>query len=536
MRQIELALALVLGVAVVATLARRLGLPAPILLVVAGLIVGLVPGAPRYQLDPEIVLALFLPPLLYHAALNSSLRDFRTNRRAIGMLSVGLVLFSTLAVGLVAHWAMPSIPLAAGFVLGAIVAPPDAVAAIAIGRRLGLPARPVNVLEGESLVNDATALVAYRVAVAAVVTGAFSLADSGLRFLVASAGGVAVGLAAGWLVIQVRRRLADDPLAENTVALLAPFAAYLPAEAMGASGILAVVVAGLYLNRFYYGSRGFDAVTSSARLQVEAVWRMIVYLVEGVVFALIGLQLPMVLERMGSESVANLVRAAVAVSAAVIVARIVWVFPSAYLPRLIPRIRAVDPFPPWQYPAAVAWAGMRGVVSLAAAVALPFTTLSGAPFPQRDTIQFLAFCVILVTLVLQGLSLPAVVRWLGLHGRDSGPDGREEATARYRTATVALARLDELVARQAVPQAVEQKLRRRLEERQRWAAKRVDGDGQMATRVQAVHANYAQVRRALLRVERAEAVRLLEEGTISSDALHRFQRELDLEESQLTKE
>jgi monovalent cation/hydrogen antiporter len=239
---------------------------------------------------------------------------------------------------------------------------------------------------------------------------------------------------------------------------------------------------------------------------------------------------------MGSEPVANLLRAAVAVSAAVIVARIVWVFPSAYLPRLIPRIRAADPFPPWQYPAAVAWAGMRGVVSLAAAVALPFTTLTGAPFPQRDTIQFLAFCVILVTLVLQGLSLPAVVRWLGLDGRDSGPDGREEATARYRTATVALARLDELVARQAVPEAVEHKLRRRLEERQRWSAKRLDGDGQMATRVQAVHANYAQVRRALLRVERAEAVRLLEEGTISSDALHRFQRELDLEESQLTKE
>ena len=535
MQEIELALALVLGVAVVATLARRVGLPAPILLVVAGLAVGLVPGMHHFRLDPDVVLALFLPPLLHQAALNSSLRDFKANRRPIGLLSIGLVLFSTVAVGLVAHWAVPSMPLAAAFVLGAIVAPPDAVAAIAIGRRAGLPSRVVTILEGESLVNDATALVAYRVAVAAVVTGAFSLADVGLRFLVASVGGVAVGLAAGWLVIQARRRLADDPLAENTVALLAPFAAYLPAEAVGASGVLAVVVAGLYLNRFYYGPRGFDAVDSGARLQVQAVWRMVVYLLEGVIFALIGLQLPTVLEGLGSSSVAALVLDAAVVSAAVIVARIVWVFPAAYLPRLLSRrIRAADPYPPWQHPAVIAWTGMRGVVSLAAALALPFTTAGGAPFPERASIQFLAFCVILATLVLQGLSLPAVIRWLGVGGR-RGPDGREEATARHRTAEVALVRLDELVRQQAVPEAVERKLRHRLEERRRWAAKRLDGDGQVANRVQAVHASYNQVRRALLRLERAEAVRLLEDGTIGSDALHRVERELDLEESQLSK-
>jgi CPA1 family monovalent cation:H+ antiporter len=532
LQEIELALALVLGVAVVATLARRVGLPAPILLVVAGLAVGLVPGMHHFRLDPDVVLALFLPPLLHQAALNSSLRDFKANRRPIGLLSIGLVLFSTVAVGLVAHWAVPSMPLAAAFVLGAIVAPPDAVAAIAIGRRAGLPSRVVTILEGESLVNDATALVAYRVAVAAVVTGAFSLADVGLRFLVASVGGVAVGLAAGWLVIQARRRLADDPLAENTVALLAPFAAYLPAEAVGASGVLAVVVAGLYLNRFYYGPRGFDA---GARLQVQAVWRMVVYLLEGVIFALIGLQLPTVLEGLGSSSVAALVLDAAVVSAAVIVARIVWVFPAAYLPRLLSRrIRAADPYPPWQHPAVIAWTGMRGVVSLAAALALPFTTAGGAPFPERASIQFLAFCVILATLVLQGLSLPAVIRWLGVGGR-RGPDGREEATARHRTAEVALVRLDELVRQQAVPEAVERKLRHRLEERRRWAAKRLDGDGQVANRVQAVHASYNEVRRALLRLERAEAVRLLEDGTIGSDALHRVERELDLEESQLSK-
>jgi Na+/H+ antiporter len=533
---IELALTLVLGVAVVATLARRAGLPAPIVLVVAGLAVGLIPGIPHYRLDPEVVLALFLPPLLHQAALNSSLRDFKANRRPIGLLSVGLVLFSTVAVGLVAHWAIPSMPLAAAFALGAIVAPPDAVAAVAIGRRLSLPARLVTILEGESLVNDATALVAYRVAVAAVVTGTFSLADVGVRFMAASAGGVAAGLAAGWVVIWARRRLADDPLAENTIALLAPFAAYLPAEAVGASGVLAVVVAGLYLNRFYDGPRGFDAVDSGARLQVQAVWRMIVYLLEGVIFALIGLQLPTVLEGPGSRSIAALLLDAAVVSAAVIAARIVWVFPATYLPRLLSRrIRAADPFPSWQYPAVIAWTGMRGVVSLAAALALPYTAAGGTPFPERDTIQFVAFCVILVTLVLQGLSLPAVIRWLGVGGQ-RGPDGREEATARQRTAEVALARLDELVTQAAVPEAVERKLRRRLEERQRWAAKRLDGDGQVATRVQAVHASYNQVRRELLRVERAEAVRLMEDGLIGSDTLHRFQRELDLEESQLGKD
>jgi CPA1 family monovalent cation:H+ antiporter len=262
---------------------------------------------------------------------------------------------------------------------------------------------------------------------------------------------------------------------------------------------------------------------------------MVVYLLEGVIFALIGLQLPTVLEGLGSSSVAPLVLDAAVVSAAVIVARIVWVFPAAYLPRLLSRrIRAADPYPPWQHPAVIAWTGMRGVVSLAAALALPFTTAGGAPFPERASIQFLAFCVILATLVLQGLSLPAVIRWLGVGGR-RGPDGREEATARHRTAEVALVRLDELVRQQAVPEVVERKLRHRLEERRRWAAKRLDGDGQVANRVQAVHASYNQVRRALLRLERAEAVRLLEDGTIGSDALHRVERELDLEESQLSK-
>ncbi|WP_431933999.1 Na+/H+ antiporter [Nonomuraea jabiensis] len=530
---VALTLALVVGATVVSALARRLGVPSPIALVIAGIVVGLVPGLPGYQLDPELVLFGFLPPLLYAEALDTSLRDLRTNLRSITLLSVGLVLASTIAVGYLAHALVPGLPLAAGFVLGAIVAPPDALAAAAIANRVGLPRRVVTVLEGESLLNDATALVAYRIAIAAVATGLFSYGAAVLQFLLVSVIGVGFGLAVGFLVVHVRRRI-EDPLTENTVSLVTPFAAYLGAETLHGSGVLAVVVTGLVVAR-----AAPLIVSSTTRLQGQAVWEMIAYLLQGVVFALIGLQLRQILAGLHGHSAVELALYAGAVTLTLIVVRIVWVFPTVYLPRLLfPRIRARDPYPPWQAAAILSWAGLRGVVSLAAAFAIPLTA-GGAPFPGRDLILFLTFAVIVATLVLQGLTLPWVSRRLRIAGMDDDLPALEQASAEHTTARLALMRLDQIVAKGALPGDVELRLRRDLEERARKAHAML-GPGaddehlpELVEGAVTAAATYAEARRELLRVEREEAVRLWQRGEIGAEALQALQRRLDLEEQQI---
>src|SRR6266536_818810 len=329
-------------------------------------------AARRLRLDPQIVLVLILPPLLYAAAFQTSLPAFRANLRPILLLAVGLTLFSTVVVGLVAHAVIPGLGLAAALALGAILAPPDAVSATAVARRTGLPRRIVTVLEGESLLNDATALVAYRVAVAAAVSGVFSPAELSWRFALASVGGAVVGLAVALAVDWLRRRI-DDPIIDNTMSLVAPFAAYLPAEVIGASGVLAVVVTGLYL-----GYQAPVTMTAASRLVSKSVWKVVEFLLQGTVFTLIGLQL--------REVVAGL-----AVAGAVVGVRFVWMFPVAYGTRLLARSREDTAPRSWREPLVVSWAGMRGVVSLAAAFALPLTVRSGAPFPQRDLLLFLTF-------------------------------------------------------------------------------------------------------------------------------------------------
>ncbi|MFC7584356.1 Na+/H+ antiporter [Nonomuraea antimicrobica] len=526
-------LALVVGATVVSALARRLGVPSPIALVVAGILVSLIPGLPRYELDPELVLFGFLPPLLYAEALDTSLRDLRANLRSITLLSVGLVLASTIAVGYVAHALVPGLPLAAGFVLGAIVAPPDALAAAAIANRVGLPRRVVTVLEGESLLNDATALVVYRIAIAAVVTGVFSYGEAVLRFLMVSVVGVGFGLAVGYLVIRVRRRI-DDPLTENTVSLVTPFAAYLGAEALHGSGVLAVVVTGLMVAR-----AAPLIVSSTTRLQGQAVWEMIAYLLQSVVFALIGLQLRQILAELHGYSAAELLLYAGAVTLTLIVIRVLWVFPTVYLPRLLfAGIRARDPSPPWQAVTIVSWAGLRGVVSLAAAFAIPLSA-GGTPFPGRDLILFLTFTVIVATLVLQGLSLPWVSRRLRVPGMDDDLPALERASAEHTTARLALLRLDQIVAEGTLPGEVELRLRRDLEERARRAHAEL-GPGaddehlpELVEGAVTAAATYAEARRELLRVEREEAVRLWQRGEIGDEALQALQRRLDLEEQQI---
>jgi len=517
---------LLLAVAVLALLARKLTIPYPILFVVGGLLLGLIPKLPKVRLDPEMVFLFVLPPLLYPAALFTSWRDFRANLRPIALLAIGLVLFTTVSVAYLAHYFM-DLPLAAGFVLGAIISPPDAIAATAIADRLKVPRRIVTILEGESLVNDATALVAYRFAVVAVVTGSFSLAHASVQFFVVGIGGILVGLAVGWLAEQFHKRVDDAPI-EITVSLLTPFVAYLAAERFGFSGVLAVVTAGLYL-----GMRMPELLSFRTRLRGGPVWEMVEFLLNGFVFILIGLQLPEVVSALSGHSIPvhRLVWYALLISLAVIVIRILWVFPATYLPRLVfKKVCRHDPYPPWRHVTIVAWTGMRGVVSLAAALALPLTLRdSTTPFPGRDLILFLAFVVILATLVLQGLSLPPLIRWLGI--QDDRSMEREEREARLKANQAALTRLNEIAERDPAKDDALQRLRVEYEDHIR----QVEGaePASAGTPLRLFSSEYERLSHEALQIERVTIIKLRNQDVISDQVLRRIQRDIDLADARL---
>lgn len=513
---------LLIGATTVAGLARRFRLSAPLVLVIVGISVSFLPFVPNYELSPELVLSLFLPPLLYSAAQESSYLGFRANIRPIALLSIGLVLATTLVVGFVIHAIVPGLPLAAAFALGAIVAPPDAVAAAAIGRELGLPRRILTILGGESLVNDATALTVYRVAVAAAIGGSVSLLQGMGTFLLAAVGGVAVGLALGPLLNAVRQRL-SEPVLENTLALVTPFVAYFLAELVHASGVLAVVVIGLYL-----GHR--DSVTSYAtRLQAKAVWRMVDFLLESVVFALIGLQLPLVLGDLEGRDPWAVAGYSIVVLLMVIVVRIAWVFPATYLPRwLSKRVREREPEPTWQGVAVISWAGMRGVVSLAAAFAL------AADFPDRDLILLITFVVVLGTLVLQGFSLPWLIRRLGVSSKESYKDTLAEANAQHRAVGAAVDRLDQLIASEdpAPPSEVVERLRVMAEHRRNSVWERLGG-GTGQDDSETPSAAYRRLRMEMLTAERAVFQKMRDAGRLEDEVFRAVIYELDLEEAML---
>jgi len=521
----EIFVGLLLAVAVLALVARKLTIPYPILLVVGGLLLGLIPKLPKVRLDPELVFLFVLPPLLYPAALFTSWRDFRANLRPIALLAIGLVLFTTVSVAYLVHSFM-DLPLAVGFVLGAIISPPDAIAATAIADRLKVPRRIVAILEGESLVNDATALVAYRFAVAAVVTGSFSLAHASIQFFVVGIVGNLVGLAVGWLAEQFHKRVEDAPI-EITVSLLTPFVAYLAAERLGLSGVLAVVTAGLYL-----GMRMPELLSFRTRLRGGPVWEMVEFLLNGFVFILIGLQLPEVLSALSGHSIPvhQLVWYALLISLAVIVIRILWVFPATYLPRLLfKRVCRHDPYPPWRHVTLVAWTGMRGVVSLAAALALPLTLRNGSPFPARDLILFLTFVVILATLVLQGLSLPPLIRCLGI--QDDRSIEREEREARLKANQAALTRLNEIAHRDPAKDEVLQRLRVEYEDHIR----QVEGaEPEIAgTPLRLFSSEYERLSHEALQIERVTILKLRNQDVINDEVLRRIQRDIDLAEARL---
>ncbi|MGZ8177227.1 Na+/H+ antiporter [Williamsia sp. SKLECPSW1] len=509
----------------VAALARRYQLASPLILVVVGLGVGFIPQLPTLVLDPDVVLFVILPPLLYSAAQDSSYVALRRSARAIGLLAVALPLVSAVVVGFVAYWSLPQLPLAAAMVLGAVVAPPDAVSATAIGRRLGLPRKITTLLGGESLLNDATALTAYRLALGAAV-GATTTAWGGIGlFALAAVGGVVVGLAFGVVVSRIRLWLTDPPM-ETAVGIVIPFATYFVAEELQASGVIAVVVVGLYLGQ-RSARDGY-----ATRLQDNAVWRSIDVMLESFVFLLIGLQLPEVIRGLRGHSLGAIVWTAVAVLAAVILVRIVWMFPATYVPRLLSRRIRDRESPPT--PAAVfvlAWSGMRGVVSLAAAFAIPLTTDSGDPFPARDEIIFLTFVVVVGTLLLQGLSLPWLIRRLGVTGNERRSDLLALAAAQDRAGRAAGARLDELAAELPPSEANDdqvQVLRRWLKSRKNLAWEELGrGEDEIGESPSMV---FSRLRTELLQTQREVFIGERDAGRIDDEVLRRVLRQLDLAE------
>ena len=523
MHPVEEVLGLLVVVALLTVAARRLGIPYPILMTLGGLALGLIPGLPRVELAPDIVFTLILPPLLFAAAFFTSPRELAANARPIGLLAIGLVLTTTVFVAVVVHTLAPGVPWAVAFLLGAIVSPPDAVAATSIAQRLGLPRRVVTILEGESLVNDATALVAYRLALAAVLSGTFSLGGAALNFVVVSVGGVLIGLVAGWAIVAVIRRL-DDPPVEVLISLLGPYAAWLPAEGATVSGVLSVVTAGIIVGRHAPRILGSDA-----RVLGSGAWQMVIFTLNGLVFILIGLQLPTILGTLrASRSFGELASWAVVVSVTVILVRLVWVFPGTYLPLLLSAsIRARERLPQPRNVLIVGWAGMRGVVSLAAALAIP-TSLDAetkTPFPERDLVIFLTFSVILATLVGQGLTLPWLIRRLGVG--DDGTAAHEELHAREAAANAALARLEGL----ATEGPGHLELIDRIRERKQHATEHLEHDheaGEVPLDQEAVE--HAAIQRAVIDAQRLAIIDLRDRGVIGDQALRRIERDLDLEE------
>jgi CPA1 family monovalent cation:H+ antiporter len=499
-------LALVAGVTALTALAPTLRVPYPILLVLGGLALGFIPGIPEISLPPELVLVGVLPPLLYSASFFTSLRDFRANLRPIVLLAVGLVVATMLGVAAIAHL-VTGLSWPASFVLGAVVAPTDPIAATAIARRFGVPRRIVTIVEGESLVNDATALVLYGVAVTAVVTGSFSLWDASLDFVVSVIGGVAVGLGVGWIVALVRIRLDNIP-AEIAISLLTGFLAYIPAEALGVSGVLAAVTVG-----FYLGWRSPELSTPAMRLQGLAVWETLVFLLNALLFTLIGLQLGPILDALRGESTGDLLLDALVVTATVMLIRIAWVFASG----------------PREFGAVIGWMGMRGAVSLAAALALPLETDAGAPFPGRELIIFIAFVVILGTLVGQGLTLPKLIHRLDLE--EDGLEAKEDTKARIHAADAALLRLEELLDEDWVRPETADRMRGLYNFRRSRFQARFDGEDDGSIERQST--DFQRLRRELLEAERAAIVGLRREGRISDEVMRRVERDLDLEDSRL---
>ncbi|MEO5671071.1 MAG: Na+/H+ antiporter [Ramlibacter sp.] len=520
MALLELLLLLLLSSVALGWIARHFKFPYPIALVAGGAVLGLVPNLPQHAFDPQLILVAVLPPILYQAALLTSWTDFKANIRPIGLLAIGLVAVTTLAVGAALKWMVPDVPWAAAFALGAIVSPPDAVAATAILSRLNMPRRIVTILEGESLVNDASGLVLYKFAVAAVMTGAFSMSEAAGQFALVSAGGISVGVALAFVYIAIHRRL-GDPFIEALTVLTIPYAAYLAAEAVHVSGVLAVVAAGLVRGRY-----APEIVSAEMRIMARSVWNLLVFLLNSLVFTLIGLQIhDVVLDNLERYPLSQLAAISAVVTVVAIAVRFLWVFPVAYLPqRLSGNLRDDAPRPNKRELVIIGWCGMRGIVSLAAALALPLALPGGAPFPHRDLIIFLTFVVIMATLVGQGLSLAPLIRRLKVGSKWSLHD--EQRRVRAAMSSAALAAIDKVMTAEDVPAQWAQSLKSEIAER----TALVSAEGtDLTPRMELVN----RLRHAAIRAERQELIRLWRANEIGDEVMHHVMELLDYEQAHL---
>jgi CPA1 family monovalent cation:H+ antiporter len=522
----SLVLVFLAAIVVVAALAKRFSLPYPIAFVIGGSLLAFVPHLPAIAIDPNWVFLIFLPPLLYSGGWSTDWTAFRGNARSIGLLAVGLVVATTGVVAVVVHQLAPGLGWGAAFVLGAIVSPPDAVAAGSVFERFSVPRRIKAILDGEGLVNDATALVIYRFAVAAVVTGTFSAPKAGLAVIVVSAGGVLLGLLAGDLLVEgtlaLRRFRLSDYLIDNALQLLAPYAIYLTGEMLHVSGVLATVTAGIFVSR-----RAGLIYEPEGRLVAYAVWDLLIFLLNGLVFLLIGLQLRTIV---ASPSFAlRELWVALAVSGIVIVLRLVWVYPGTYLPRFLSaRIRGREPVPRWNSVFVVGWSGMRGIVSLAGALAIPTLTAAGTPFPGRSEIVFITFCVIFVTLVFQGLSLIPLLRWLRVDGEDLAAREVEVRIAALQAGIAGLRRLEPEFSSQE-ERDVEARLIDEYEYRIAHLANHLSG---LTDSVSVAFDHHLQ--KVAIDAEREEITRLRDAGDIPDEIYRKIQYDLDLADERIT--
>jgi monovalent cation/hydrogen antiporter len=508
-----------------ALLARRINVAPAILLLLTGIMLAFVPGMPTLELPPELVLLVVLPPLIYSASVAMSWREFKSNLRPIILLSVGCVIFTAFAVAAVTHYLI-GLPWDTGFLLGAIVAPPDVVAPLAIARKLGLPRRILVVLEGEGLANDATALILYRFAVAAIFTGIFSLPKATGTFAAIVASELLFGAAVGWLSLRMRHR-ARDPQVEITLSLITPYLAFWIPHHFGGSGVISTVACGLYISW-----NGPLLISSATRLQGIFFWDLVIYLIEGFLFLLTGFQMRLLFEKSKAFPLNDILTATALVAVIIIIARFAWVYPATYLPRLInPYLRARDPMPSWRTVFVVAFTGVRGAVSLAAALALPFALPNGEDFPYRDLILFVSFGVIFITLVGLGLGLPSVVHWLGVAqaGRDEHLAEHEaEIAARREALDAALKSLDSITDDRELSDEVVKLLRARHETRANQLPDTLSPDRHD------VSAAGTALTRELIGAERKFIHALLRDGKITDETRRRIERDLDLEEASLS--
>jgi CPA1 family monovalent cation:H+ antiporter len=523
MENISTVIVLLAVVTALAEITDKIKIPYPILLVLAGIGIGLVPGLPVIALTHEVAFLIFLPPILYAAAWTTSWIDFKKAKRPITLLATGCVVFTTCAVAWIAHTFIPGFNWPEAFVLGAIISPPDAIAAAAATKGLNVPKRVTTILEGESLVNDATGLIAYKYAVVAVVTGVFNLWDASLQFFFVAGVGIMLGIAFGYVFKWIHKVTPDNPTTDTTFTFLAPYICYLTAEAMHVSGVLAVVTCGLYMS--HHSSQVFSQQT---RLQAYGVWSTVIFILNGIIFILIGLQLPLILETIGDHTFSTLLKYGGIISLAVIIGRIIWVYPGAYIPRLSKKIREREPEVNVRLVSIVAWSGMRGVVSLAAAMALPLTISGGEPFPNRSLIIFLTFSVIFSTLVIQGLTLRPLIKLLGI--KQDGHEHEIEQSARLKIASSVIEHIEENYSL-ALSDEVLNQIKTKYEIRVQRIMK--DKDQALKKLDDQEIIEFHRIQQELLDKERQLVIRLRNDGAIGDEALRKIEYELDLEETRL---